>query len=259
MKSVIRHKNQVPYTQIYRPLLLDDRISFKAKGLMAYLVDKPDGWYFTIEGIVAQCKEGKESIMSGLKELRKFGYLEFIQERDHQGKYCCCEWVLNQMPDIKIISTTTGVSPILDDPDSGEVPTSNTHVSKTQEKEDVCCLSTNKNFSSEDIFRKAIADREDWTTLEIEEAYQVLVNYQGTVHDPQAFVRGTIENILKKKISNNIVKGKKCKKRKYQAPKDLETLHPLKKLQNSTESNTSDQDSTTPAFHKFLSEMRKTH
>lgn len=75
MEDNIFKKQVVPFTQVPNELLYDPRISFKAKGLWAYMSAKPDGWKFSADRISHETKEERKSILAGLRELVEFGYL----------------------------------------------------------------------------------------------------------------------------------------------------------------------------------------
>jgi hypothetical protein len=66
-------------------LLNNPDISFKAKGLYAYLNSKPDNWDFSVEGIASQVKEGIDSVRAGIHELEKFGYLKRVKYQNEKG------------------------------------------------------------------------------------------------------------------------------------------------------------------------------
>jgi hypothetical protein len=66
-------------------LLNDPDISFKAKGLYAYLNSKPDNWDFSVESIAAQVKEGIDSVRGGIHELEKYGYLRRVKHQNEKG------------------------------------------------------------------------------------------------------------------------------------------------------------------------------
>lgn len=68
-------------------LLNNPEISFKAKGLYAYLNSKPDNWDFSVEGIASQVKEGVDSVRVGIHELEKFGYLKRIKHQNEKGHW----------------------------------------------------------------------------------------------------------------------------------------------------------------------------
>lgn len=75
------------FAQIPNALLNDESISFKAKGLFAFLFSKPNGWSFSAERMAKQTKDGVDSIYSGLKELEKVGYLERLKNQDGTMDY----------------------------------------------------------------------------------------------------------------------------------------------------------------------------
>ncbi len=66
-------------------LLNNPDISFKAKGLYAYLNSKPDNWDFSVERIAAQVKEGIDSVRAGIQELEKTNYLKRIKYQNEKG------------------------------------------------------------------------------------------------------------------------------------------------------------------------------
>lgn len=74
--SVIRvHKNR-NYTVISNEVLFDKPpLSLSAKGLLCNMLALPDDWNYSINGLVAMCKEGRHSVKSTLKELKERGYL----------------------------------------------------------------------------------------------------------------------------------------------------------------------------------------
>lgn len=73
------------FTVLDNGLLDDDRISFKAKGLLAYLLSNPGEWT-TSETLADVGPDGREAIRTGLVELRRAGYLRFEERRDERGR-----------------------------------------------------------------------------------------------------------------------------------------------------------------------------
>lgn len=55
--------------------LHDKRLSLKAVGLLSIVLSLPDDWHYTINGLVGSVKDGKDSVESAIKELKKNGYL----------------------------------------------------------------------------------------------------------------------------------------------------------------------------------------
>lgn len=56
-------------------VLYNKNLSFKAKGLYAYLFSKPDTWDFSGDRIIMETVDGRKAIFSALKELESGGYL----------------------------------------------------------------------------------------------------------------------------------------------------------------------------------------
>lgn len=72
---VVKNKDN-PYVMLNKSLLDDDRLSWKAKGILAYLLSKPDDWTIIIEHLIKQSTDGEKSLRAGLNELKEFNYLQ---------------------------------------------------------------------------------------------------------------------------------------------------------------------------------------
>jgi len=72
MGKLIRKSN---FTQIPNSLILDEELSYKAKGVYTYLASKGDGWVFYVSEIAKHSKDGKDSVKSALTELIQNRYL----------------------------------------------------------------------------------------------------------------------------------------------------------------------------------------
>lgn len=133
-KNIIRvskNKNN-PYVQINRTVLNDTRLSWKAKGMMAYMLSMPDDWVFYREELIKHSTDGKDSFNSGFKELEKYGYVKVTRIIGERGRVSHWETVIYETPPAKVISvatrngfSTSGLSR------SGESATTNTDTTKT--------------------------------------------------------------------------------------------------------------------------------
>lgn len=63
------------YTVMSNTHLRDKTMSLKAKGLLSVMLSLPETWDYTINGLVAICKENNTAVESALKELKALGYL----------------------------------------------------------------------------------------------------------------------------------------------------------------------------------------
>jgi len=77
-KTIIRvAKNKDnPYVMMNKTGLNDSRLSFKAKGILAYLLSKPDNWKVMVVDLIKVSTDGQRAIYSGLKELETYGYMK---------------------------------------------------------------------------------------------------------------------------------------------------------------------------------------
>lgn len=84
--SIFRVEKNTNYTVISNYHLRDKNLSLKTIGLLSLILSLPDTWDYSQAGLAAICKDGEDSIRSGLKELEKYGYLERERERDDSGR-----------------------------------------------------------------------------------------------------------------------------------------------------------------------------
>ena len=73
---IFRIEKTKNYTVMANFHLREKSMSLKAKGLLSWMLSNTDDWDYSIEGIVANCKENKTAIRTALQELVDFGYLE---------------------------------------------------------------------------------------------------------------------------------------------------------------------------------------
>lgn len=75
-----------PYVMIDKNIFTDTRLSWKAKGLLGYFLSRPDNWTIRIDDLVKQSKDGRDSVYSGLRELKKCGYIVQVAYRLKNGR-----------------------------------------------------------------------------------------------------------------------------------------------------------------------------
>ena len=75
-----RHEWDDNFTIISNDWLRDERLSFKARGLLAYIESHTIDWKINVSWLVAHSVEGKEALRSAIAELELHGYLSREQE-----------------------------------------------------------------------------------------------------------------------------------------------------------------------------------
>ena len=71
-----------PYVMIDRRPIDNPNLSFKAKGILTYLMSRPDGWEVSVADLFNHAKDGEDAIRSGLAELRAAGHMRYVRERE---------------------------------------------------------------------------------------------------------------------------------------------------------------------------------
>jgi DNA-binding transcriptional ArsR family regulator len=93
----IRRGKGVPYYTLARDTILSKNLSLKAKALLAILLNLPVNWHFTVAGILSYIQEGREAVMSALKELESAGYVTVTQARDEKGRMKEREYIVREL------------------------------------------------------------------------------------------------------------------------------------------------------------------
>jgi hypothetical protein len=92
-----RREQKERFVQVRNTMLEDNRLSWKAKGLLAYLVSRPDGWVVRMSDLTNRSTDGEKSIRAATKELREFGYLVFHKIKEN-GKFVGTVWEYDDEP-----------------------------------------------------------------------------------------------------------------------------------------------------------------
>lgn len=86
-----------PFARIPHTLLEDEKLSWRAKGILCYLCGKPDGWKTRALDIRNHGKEGVVAVRAALKELRVAGYAELVRITE-SGKVKEWVWKVSDTP-----------------------------------------------------------------------------------------------------------------------------------------------------------------
>lgn len=98
-KTIIKiQKRDNPYVQIDKECINDKRLSWKAKGILAYLLSKPDNWQVYLTDLKKQSIDGTRSVSSGMKELEKYHYIEKGKRRNKKGRFEGWEYLVYEQP-----------------------------------------------------------------------------------------------------------------------------------------------------------------
>jgi hypothetical protein len=85
---IVRAPREDRFTILNRSIISDPRLSFRALGLLTFILDKPDDWRIEAEGLASgEGREGRDAVRAALKELRSFGYLRTTKTQDDRGRW----------------------------------------------------------------------------------------------------------------------------------------------------------------------------
>lgn len=121
-----------PFSRVPKTTLKDSKLSWKAKGILAYLIGQPIDWKVRLQDLVNNSTDGSTAIRSALNELRKAGYASLEKEKDGTGKIVEWTWKVSDCP---IFLPDTGI-PQVDQP-----PMVNPHLTKKEVTKKDCTKS----------------------------------------------------------------------------------------------------------------------
>lgn len=99
MSTIRVPKRRNPFAQIDRRALEDEGLSWKAKGLLAYLLSRPDDWQVYVEQLKTVGPDGRDATRSGLSELEAAGYVDKRQRHnDETGHFEGYEYLVYEHP-----------------------------------------------------------------------------------------------------------------------------------------------------------------
>jgi hypothetical protein len=81
-----------------RRTINDQRLSFKARGILVWLLDKPDDWQCSSAQIECAGTEGREAIRGAMRELEENGYLVRTQARDPETQQFVTTSTVHEVP-----------------------------------------------------------------------------------------------------------------------------------------------------------------
>ena len=84
------------YTQIPNAWVRDERLSYKARGVLVELMSHRPGWSVSVASMSERGKDGKDAIKSAIRELEAVGYLQREQTRTDGNRFGETNWVTRE-------------------------------------------------------------------------------------------------------------------------------------------------------------------
>lgn len=134
------------FVQMANAAAQDERLSYRARGMLVALLSRPPGWKTSSNQLAKQGKEGRDAVQSALRELEKFGYLERHRTRTAAGVWQYDQFVTDEPdhspgpenPSLDLTSGNTASSQVRPEPGKPatvfQAVSTKTDVSKTERK-----------------------------------------------------------------------------------------------------------------------------
>lgn len=100
MSTVFRVEKNREFVVMSNRFLRNKDMSLKAKGLLALCLSLPETWDYSMNGLVAICKENITAVRSALKELEEHGHLKINKKKNDKGLFVY-EYVIFEHPAIE--------------------------------------------------------------------------------------------------------------------------------------------------------------
>ena len=170
--SIIRFSKgkKNPYFMMHNSTITDKNISLKSKGLLAYLLSKPDNWFVSFPDLISCSTDGISSVKSAIKELIFSGYLNKSQLRNNNGQFTYYNYTIFEKP-FKYIYNKNSAAPEADFPLAVK-PSADNHTLLITDKQQ--STDNSNNIPKSQLTLKPSSDDDPFIKEKQEEAKQIL-------------------------------------------------------------------------------------
>ena len=231
--AVIRVNKTADYTVISNTHFKEKEMSLKAKGLLSLMLSLPDDWDYSIAGLTALSKDGKDSVMNALTELEEFKYLKRTKLTDEKGRFAGYDYDIYEKP---YTEKPQEVKPYAENPNTENPPQLNTNISNTKKSKTKEIDIYDENFEklwkllkSTPYDRKAAVSKKRKKELfemgfeRVEKAVNVYLQTQNPAYyfKRDRFFNEIVDNYLDKEVSDFA----NAKKNSYSSTPQLVTIN----------------------------------
>ena len=78
---------EIGYTILDNNTIRDAGLSYRARGLLLYLLSMPDNWRTSTERLQGVGTEGRDAIRKAIRELEAAGYMRLQKQQDDRGRW----------------------------------------------------------------------------------------------------------------------------------------------------------------------------
>lgn len=181
--SVIRIHKTNNFTVMSNYHFKEKKMSLKAKGLLSLMLSLPDDWNYSVSGLVRLSKDGKDSVMTALAELEKFGYLTRAQMVNDKGQFSGIEYNIYEQPQEEkaIAAKQNAANQTTEKQNAEKPPQLNTNQLRTKNNKDINKSSTKGEPITESEMYDILVDIDDAALAEL---YREYTEWRSTTEAP---------------------------------------------------------------------------
>ena len=172
--TIIRAPRRHRFVVMDQRAVEDDRLSWAARGLLCYLLSRPDDWKVLVNDLRKRGNLGRDGIYRLLRELRTLGYARFQRLRDRNGRirggiYFIREIADSPYPDLPdtVLPYTAAPGPA----NPGALPTTDLNLKRTT----TTTPTTTKEGSSSGERENPAVLLAPWVPAELQDAARTIV------------------------------------------------------------------------------------
>jgi len=94
---IIRAARRYRYAQIDIRAIEDTRLSWAARGLLIYVLSRPDDWRVIARHLARQGDLRRDGIYRLLRELRTCGYVRLVRRRNDEGTFAGADYYVREI------------------------------------------------------------------------------------------------------------------------------------------------------------------
>lgn len=162
--TITRRKYERDFCYMANEFLKDSRLSWKAKGIIAYVQMLPDDWVLNMRDLTNRATDGRDSLYSGIKELEKYGYCAKVMQRNPDGTIAgyayeiCDKSVFQPFTENPVTDAPQPENPDTVKPDTDKPGTENPTLINTNVTKDLNTLNTNPSNTPQNTFASLFPD-----------------------------------------------------------------------------------------------------
>ena len=220
--SVFKIEKSKDYTIMSNYHLRDRNLSYKAKGLLSFMLSLPDDWDYSLAGLCSISKESRDGIRAILNELKEHHYLEIEKVRGEKG-YFEYNYLIYEKPHFIELeydkNNPDTENPHLDYPDM-ETPTQiNTNIQNTKkqiDKDDKTKISSffvpeEHHKLTLELIERGYINEDDIQMFYYDKLFEDLINDNNAYKDLIQIIHYIILRVIKREFKDedgNIIENK---------------------------------------------------